>query len=78
MCLLAWALLFSVLEDEVKPGGQLFLLIVLVILSYFCGWVVSLLHLPPLLGMLLCGIGLRNIGFFNMTGVYIHVVSTIR
>lgn len=73
-----WALLFAILEHEVEPGGQLFLLIVLTLTSYACGWLVSLLHLPPLLGMLLCGIALRNIGFFHVTGVYLEIVTTIR
>lgn len=73
-----WALLFALLEHEVEPGGQLFLLIVLTLASYFSGWVVSLMHLPPLLGMLLCGIALRNIGFFKVSGVYLEIVTTIR
>lgn len=76
--LLIWALLYTLLHHEVKPGGRLFALIVLTISSYFCGWLVSLVRLPPLLGMLLCGIALRNIGFFNMTGVYTEIVVTIR
>lgn len=76
--LVAWALLYAVLEHEVEPGGQLFLLIMLAIVAYTCGWVVSLLRLPPLLGMLLCGIGVRNLGLFRMTGVYVDVVRTIR
>lgn len=76
--LVAWALLYAVLGHEVEPGGQLFLLIMLAIVAYACGWVVSFLRLPPLLGMLICGIGVRNLGLFNMTGVYVEVVRTIR
>lgn len=76
--LLIWALLFALLGQEVEPGGQLFQLIVLTVASYFCGWLISLLYIPPLLGMLLCGIALRNIGFYDVSGVYEEVVSTIR
>ena len=37
------------------PNGTVFWLIILVILAMFCGWVFSLVRLPPLLGMLIIG-----------------------
>ncbi|XP_065223901.1 sodium/hydrogen exchanger 9B2-like isoform X3 [Planococcus citri] len=77
--LLTWAFLYTILREEVEPpGGQLFKLILLMVLSQFCGWLISFLHLPPLLGMLLCGIALRNVGFFHLTGVYTDIVVSIR
>lgn len=76
--LLLWTLLFAILGEEVEPGGQLFILIVLMLLSCLSGWLISLLHLPPLLGMLLCGIVLRNTGFFDVGGVYLEIISVIR
>ena len=37
------------------PNGTVFWLIILVILAMVCGWVFSLVRLPPLLGMLIIG-----------------------
>ncbi|XP_065223902.1 sodium/hydrogen exchanger 9B2-like isoform X4 [Planococcus citri] len=79
IALVVWALLYTLLHQEVEPpGGQLFILIALTGLSYFCGWLISFLYLPPLLGMLLCGIAMRNLGFFHVTGIYADIVVTIR
>jgi len=55
-----------------------FALATLFTLAYLAGWLVSLIHLPPLLGMLMIGILLRNTGFFHMTGGYVTAVSTLR
>lgn len=76
--LLLWTLLFAILGEEVEPGGQLFTMIVLMLLSCLSGWLISLLYLPPLLGMLLCGVALRNTGFFDVSGVYLEIISAIR
>ncbi|XP_065223892.1 putative SLC9B1-like protein SLC9B1P1 [Planococcus citri] len=79
IALILYALLYTLLRQEMEPpGGQLFLLIALAGLSYFCGWSISFLHLPPLLGMILCGVALRNLQFFRMTGIYVDIVATIR
>jgi ABC-type uncharacterized transport system permease subunit len=42
-------------------GGSLFSLLVLIVAAQLAGWLVSLLHVPPLLGMLLAGILLQNL-----------------
>jgi len=48
------------LQISIK-GGTIFALIVLVVVAYVAGQVVSLVRLPPLLGMLLVGILLKNV-----------------
>lgn len=78
MLLLLWGVTFTIFQDAVLPQGKVFALATLFILAYLAGWLISLIHLPPLLGMLVAGILLRNIGFFHMTGPYAAAVSTLR
>ncbi|XP_039313905.1 sodium/hydrogen exchanger 9B1 [Solenopsis invicta] len=69
MTLLAWAVLYFLLGDMVLPGGSIFGLLVLVVLSYALGWSLACiprLHLPPIFGMLLAGIILRNTDVYNI------------
>lgn len=69
MTLLTWAVLYFLLGDMVLPGGSVFGLLVLVILSYALGWTLACiprLHLPPIFGMLLAGILLRNTDVYNI------------
>ncbi|XP_073988269.1 sodium/hydrogen exchanger 9B2-like isoform X1 [Rhodnius prolixus] len=75
---LLWALLYTLLKVEVTPGGDLFKLIVLILVAYCAGKVVALAKLPPLLGMLIAGIILRTIGFFKISGVYLDIVIKLR
>jgi Kef-type K+ transport system membrane component KefB len=42
-------------------GGGLFSLLVLLVAAQLAGWPASLLHVPPLLGMLLAGILMQNL-----------------
>ncbi|KDR23967.1 Mitochondrial sodium/hydrogen exchanger NHA2 [Zootermopsis nevadensis] len=76
--LLLWGVTFTLFQDAVLPQGKVFALATLFVLAYLAGWLISLIHLPPLLGMLVMGILLRNIGFFHMTGPYATAVSTLR
>ncbi|KAK7582285.1 hypothetical protein V9T40_013730 [Parthenolecanium corni] len=76
--LLIWGLLFTIFDQDAEPGGQLFSLILLSILSYISGWLITFLKMPPLLGMILCGVVLRNVGLFDVSGVYLKVVSFVR
>ncbi|XP_025075392.1 sodium/hydrogen exchanger 9B2-like [Pogonomyrmex barbatus] len=67
--LLAWAVLYFLLGDMILPGGSVFGLLVLVIFSYALGWTLACiphLHLPPIFGMLLAGIILRNTDVYNI------------
>ena len=48
-------------QEDSTVNGTIFILIILVVLALFFGWIVSLVKLPPLLGMLLTGIVIKNI-----------------
>ncbi|XP_070153085.1 sodium/hydrogen exchanger 9B1 [Polyergus mexicanus] len=69
MIMLAWAVLYFLLGDVVLPGGSVFGLLLLVVFSYTLGWTlvyIPWLHLPPIFGMLLAGIILRNTDVYNI------------
>ncbi|PSN56735.1 Sodium/hydrogen exchanger 9B2 [Blattella germanica] len=76
--IVVWGVGYSILQDAMWPGGPIFALVALFLLATFSGWLVSLAHLPPLLGMLLAGILLRFSGLFVMSGPYLTAVSTLR
>ncbi|XP_018363833.1 PREDICTED: sodium/hydrogen exchanger 9B1-like isoform X1 [Trachymyrmex cornetzi] len=72
MTLLTWAVLYFLLGDMVLPGGSIFGLFVLVIFSYALGWTLAYiprLNLPPIFGMLLAGIIIRNTDVYNIYDV---------
>lgn len=57
-----WATCMGMFGDVAKPpSGTIFVLIILVVLALIFGWLFSLIRLPPLLGMLLTGIVIKNI-----------------
>lgn len=61
------------------PGGQLFTLAAITIAAYFGGWLMmKITTLPGLIGMLIVGIILKNIGFVNFDEDYQKVTSYIR
>uniref|UniRef100_A0A1B6E6M0 Cation/H+ exchanger transmembrane domain-containing protein n=1 Tax=Clastoptera arizonana TaxID=38151 RepID=A0A1B6E6M0_9HEMI len=76
--IVSWCLLYSLLHDEVLPQGDLFKLMVLIISAYIVGYLVGLMNLPPLLGMLITGIVLKTVGFYNISGVYMNIVISLR
>ena len=47
-------------------GGTVFALLVLVVVAWIGGWVVQKVHLPPLLGMLVVGILLKNVPYISV------------
>ena len=64
VALLVWAVLWSILEDEALPGGNIFSLFILMICASLGGFVVRKIPyvtLPSLLGMLVTGFLLRNV-----------------
>jgi hypothetical protein len=65
--LLYWGVVYAVLGQTAAPGGQLFQLAVLSILANFGGWLMSLTTLPPLIGMLLTGLLLQNVGLIHIS-----------
>ncbi|KYQ46953.1 Sodium/hydrogen exchanger-like domain-containing protein 1 [Trachymyrmex zeteki] len=72
MTLLTWAVLYFLLGDMVLPGGSIFGLFILVIFSYALGWTLAYiprLNLPPIFGMLLAGVIIRNTDVYNIYDV---------
>ncbi|KAK3087377.1 hypothetical protein FSP39_005190 [Pinctada imbricata] len=61
ICLQIWGILVALTQDQGLPGGNLFSLLVLFVACVFGGYVISFVNLPPLLGMLIIGVMLRNI-----------------
>ena len=82
-----WGVSYCVLGSVALPGhhhiyvtiegGTLFSLLVMFVVSYIAGWCVQLLYLPPLLGMLLTGVLLRNVPYIDVAKVE-TVVSDLR
>lgn len=76
--LLLWGVVYSVIGDDAAPGGQLFGLAALSIAAHFGGWLISLTTLPALIGMLITGLVLQNIGLVSIEGQYTVVVANLR
>ncbi|XP_060802236.1 sodium/hydrogen exchanger 9B2 isoform X2 [Amyelois transitella] len=76
---LVWLTVWIIMGDTAAPGGQLFMFAVLTIAAYFGGWLlVKLTTLPALIGMLIVGIVMKNIGFVEFDPTYQKVCSYIR
>nr|CAD7260473.1 unnamed protein product [Timema shepardi] len=76
--LLLWGILYSVGGNTASPGGQLFNLYVLYVTAILAGYVAHWCKLPPMVGMLLMGVLLRNIGFLAVGGNYLRLVTFLR
>ncbi|CAH2243119.1 sodium/hydrogen exchanger 9B2-like isoform X3 [Pararge aegeria] len=77
--IMSWVIVWIVLGDTAAPGGQLFMFAVLTIAAYFGGWLmVKVTTLPALIGMLIVGIIMKNIGFVDFDPHYQKVASYIR
>ncbi|XP_077261569.1 na[+]/H[+] hydrogen antiporter 1 isoform X1 [Temnothorax americanus] len=76
--LLLWGVVYSVIGNDAAPGGQLFGLAALCIAAHFGGWLISLTTLPALIGMLITGLILQNVGLVNIEGQYTVVISNLR
>ncbi|XP_026738397.1 sodium/hydrogen exchanger 9B2-like isoform X1 [Trichoplusia ni] len=77
--ILVWVTVWIIMGDTAAPGGQLFSFAVLTIVAYFGGWLMlKITTLPSLIGMLIVGIIMKNIGFVNFDETYQHVASYIR
>lgn len=79
---LSWAVPWSVVGDDCLPGGNLFGIIVVVNLSFICGFAVSKIQLPTLpplpslLGMLFAGFLLANIPNLSLTSNILPIWSS--
>ncbi|XP_073941623.1 sodium/hydrogen exchanger 9B1-like isoform X2 [Choristoneura fumiferana] len=77
--ILVWVGVWIIMGDTAAPGGQLFMLAVLTIAAHFGGWLmVKITTLPALIGMLIVGIVMKNVGFVNFDEDYMKVCSFIR
>ncbi|KAL6432156.1 hypothetical protein ACFW04_006690 [Cataglyphis niger] len=76
--LLLWGVVYSIIGNDAAPGGQLFGLAALSIAAYFGGWLISLTTLPALIGMLITGMILQNIGLVQIEGQYTVVIANLR
>ncbi|XP_023233238.1 sodium/hydrogen exchanger 9B2-like [Centruroides sculpturatus] len=63
---LVWGSLWGLLNHLALPGGEIFALVVVVVVCYIGGQIVSLLTLPPLLGMLIMGMILQNVPYIDV------------
>ncbi|XP_061197151.1 sodium/hydrogen exchanger 9B2-like [Saccostrea echinata] len=68
ICLQIWGILAAITGSEALPGGNFFSLIVLFVLCVICGRLISFANLPPLLGMLIAGVFLRNVPGIKIIG----------
>ncbi|XP_011171728.1 sodium/hydrogen exchanger 9B2 isoform X2 [Solenopsis invicta] len=76
--LLLWGVVYSVMGDDAAPGGQLFGLAAVCIAAHFGGWLFSLTTLPALIGMLITGLIMQNVGLVKIEGQYTVVVANLR
>ncbi|XP_018312857.1 mitochondrial sodium/hydrogen exchanger 9B2 [Mycetomoellerius zeteki] len=76
--LLLWGVIYSIIGNDAAPGGQLFGLAAVCIAAHFGGWLFSLTTLPALIGMLITGLILQNVGLVKIEGQYTMVVSNLR
>ncbi|XP_059482694.1 sodium/hydrogen exchanger 9B2-like [Neocloeon triangulifer] len=79
MILLTFGALISLLGNTaMPPDGGIFQLVMLTFVAFAAGFLLSLCKMPPLLGMLLSGILLRNVGAFYLEDSYLEAVSSLR
>ncbi|KAL5018377.1 hypothetical protein ScPMuIL_004099 [Solemya velum] len=67
-----WATLISLIGNEALPGGNIFSLLILFFTCVVGGYIVSIVRLPPLLGMLIIGAVLMNVPVIKVIGVGIN------
>lgn len=75
---LFWGLLYCVLFEAALPGGPAFQICSLIIVAQIFGKALAYLKLPSLLGMLIAGIFMKNVGLFSVSGVYEEIVILLR
>ena len=74
-----WATFFGIFGEIAKPpSGTIFILIILIVFALISGWIFSLVRLPPLLGMLLTGIVIKNIPGVTSDQYWTQTSSALR
>ncbi|ODN02967.1 Mitochondrial sodium/hydrogen exchanger 9B2 [Orchesella cincta] len=64
---LIWVVLLVIVGKDDLPGGTVFVLVLLECGGRLLGHLVSLIHVPPMVGMLGLGIAIGNISFLDLT-----------
>ena len=73
-----WSLLWSTIgEEALPPNGSLFNVLLLLVVSYTCGQLVSMLGLPPLLAMLIVGLIFGNAYQLNLNQKLSSILRSI-
>ena len=78
LALLLWGNTFVIAGKQAGPDGQLFRIGVLGISAYLAGALVQSIGLPPLLGMLIMGVVLRNTRSVEIKGPYLVLTADLR
>ncbi|XP_067006986.2 sodium/hydrogen exchanger 9B2 [Anabrus simplex] len=73
-----WGVAVSVASPSAAPGGQMFTLMLLCGTAHLAGRIVELAALPPLFGMMLAGVVLKNTGLANFEANYQYVAAVLR
>lgn len=77
ICILLWAILYSVITDFVSADSKLMRFVYLFVGAQISGILVTFIHLPDMLGMLFWGVFFTNIGLSNFKG-YERLESFLR
>lgn len=64
-----WIPVYAIIGKNIAPGGPIFSLLILTVVSNFGGYLIGLCNLPRLIGMLLTGILMQNIGAVDIDGI---------
>ncbi|GJQ80798.1 hypothetical protein Trydic_g9389 [Trypoxylus dichotomus] len=78
LLLCCWGIGYALFGEAVGVKSQMFALVVLFITAKIAGYLTSLVKLPPMVGMLLMGVLLRNIGFLEIEGDYRKFTTVLR
>lgn len=75
----AWCVVYTIVGDiAAPPNGILYQLILLAIVAHFGGWLISLLTLPPLVGMLFTGVLVQNTGIVDINHNFSGINKVLR
>ncbi|XP_050520973.1 sodium/hydrogen exchanger 9B2-like [Daktulosphaira vitifoliae] len=77
---IAWTMMYLIFGKNMLPGSQLASVCFLVASSWAAGKVIEQLYLPPMLGMLIVGVVLRNVGFYDIKNdfqIYIIILREV-
>ncbi|CAL8073950.1 unnamed protein product [Orchesella dallaii] len=64
---LIWVVLLIIVGNDDLPGGTIFVLVLLECGGRLLGYLMNLIHVPPMVGMLGLGIAIGNISFLDLT-----------